>query len=609
MKFIKWSLIVVVSLFILLFAYLTLIFEPNDFKPQIVDAVKKQTGRELQINQDLSWTFFPSIGISLGDITLSNPNGFKNPTMVSVKGIVAEVALLPLFSKEVEISQLNLDGLTVNLDTYKNGRSSFDGLDASQAAKPNTETKTTQKPSSIQLSSLNIGGVAITNTQINMFDELTGKSQSFTLDEFRLGEFSLGQLAEFSYKFSAILPEMQLTSEGKGQLKVSTELDQIAINNFVITNNIEGEAIPNKKMAVSLTTQVQIDNKIKQLGAQLDSLSVDDIKATGNIDVNYASQVPNVMASLNFSDINLDKFLPKSEESKGKSVEVPSKEQPQEPDLSGLNAVNLKLDLTAKSIAANNIKTSNWVMNLALKDGVLDLSKLSTELYQGKLLTSARLDGRKKVASYQFDTSINGVQIRPLLTDAAEVDLLAGSTQFSITGSGKSLIPDNIKKNLLAKGQFEVADGALYGVNIPQMIRDAKAKLAGDLNATSTGEKKTDFTSLTGSFSMSKGIVTNPDLAMASPLIRLGGKGNVNLLSEVLDYALTTSVVGSLEGQGGGERDALYGIEIPFAISGTMSEPKFALDTAALFDAKLKQETDKAKDKLKDQLLKKLGGF
>ena len=609
MKFIKWLLIVVVSLFILLFAYLTLIFDPNDFKPQIVDAVKKQTGRELQINQDLSWTFFPSIGISLGDITLSNPNGFKNPTMVSVKGIVAEVALLPLFSKEVEISQLNLDGLTVNLDTYKNGRSSFDGLDASQAAKPDTETKTTQGPSSIQLSSLNIGGVAITNTQINMFDELTGKSQSFTLDEFRLGEFSLGQLAEFSYKFSASLPEMQLISEGTGQLKVSTELDQIAINDFVITNNIKGEAIPNKEMAISLTTQVQIDNKIKQLGAQLDSLSVDDIKATGKIDVNYASQVPNVMASLNFADINLDKFLPKSEESKGKSAEVPSKEQPQEPDLSGLKAVNLKLDLTAKSIAANNIKTSNWVMNLALKDGVLDLSKLSTELYEGKLLTSARLDGRKKVASYQFDTSVNGVQIRPLLTDAAEVDLLAGSTQFSITGSGNSLIPDNIKKNLLAKGQFEVADGAIHGVNIPQMIRDAKAKLGGDLNATSTGEKKTDFTSLTGSFSMSKGVVTNPDLAMASPLIRLGGKGNVNLLSEVLDYALTTSVVGSLEGQGGGERDALYGIEIPFAISGTMSEPKFALDTAALFDAKLKQETDKAKDKLKDELLKKLGGF
>lgn len=609
MKFIKWLLIVVVSLFILLFAYLTLIFDPNDFKPQIVDAVKKQTGRELMINQDLSWTFFPSIGISLGDITLSNPDGFKNSTMVSVKGIVAEVALLPLVSKDVEISQLNLDGLTVNLDSYKNGRSSFDGLGDNQTAAPAKEKEATQVPTSFQLSSLNVGGVAVTNTQINMFDELTGKSQSFTLDEFRLGEFSLGQLAEFSYKFSANLPDITLTSEGSGLLKVSAELDQVAINDFVITNDIEGDSIPNKKMQVSLTTQVQLNSKVKKVAAELDSLSLGDIMATGKIDVNYASSVPNVVASLSFGEINLDKLLPKSEETDAKTTEVAAKENQQEPDLSGLKAVNLKVDFTAKSITASNVKTSNWVMNLALKDGVLDLSKLSAQLYQGELLTSARLDGRKKVASYRFDSSISGVQIRPLLIDAAEVDLLAGSTKFNITGSGHSLVPDNIKQNLLAKGQFEVADGAIHGVNIPQMIRDAKAKLSGDLNAASTGEKKTDFTSLTGSFSMNKGIVTNPDLAMASPLIRLGGKGNVNLVSEVLDYALTTSVVGSLEGQGGGERDALYGVEIPFAISGTIAEPKFALDTAALFDAKLKQETDKAKDKVKDELLKKLGGF
>lgn len=607
MKLIKWSLIVVVSLFILLVAYLTLVFDPNDFKPQIVEAVKKQTGRELTINQDLSWTFFPSIGISLGDISLSNPDGFQHPIMLSVNAIVAEVALLPLLSKEVEISQLNLDGLTVHLDSYKNGRSSFDGITGTQTSVPAAAQPSTPTPSSMQLSSLNIGGVAITNTQINLFDESTAKVQSFTLDEFRLGDFSLDRLADFSYKFNAKLPDMTLSSEGKGQLKVSTELDQVSIKDLVISNELKGDGIPNKAMSVSLTTQVQLNNKVKQLGAQLDSLSLNDIKATGKIDVNYAKQVPEVIASLQFGDINLDKLLPKSEASEAKETEVIAKEKQQEPDLSGLKAVNLKMNLTATAILVDSIKTTNWLMDLVLKDGVLDLNRLSADLYGGKLLTSARFDARNKLAHYQFDSNISGIQIRPLLTDAAEVDLVAGMTKLNIAGSGKSLLPDNIKRNLMAKGQFDVADGAIHGVNIPRMIRDAKAKLAGDLNTTSTGEKKTDFTSLTGSFSIENGVVSNPDLAMASPLIRLGGKGNVSLLSQALDYKLTTSVVGSLEGQGGGERDALYGVEIPFAISGSLSEPKFALDTAALFDAKLKQETDKAKDKLKDKLFKKLG--
>ncbi|MCG9712293.1 AsmA family protein [Shewanella insulae] len=609
MKFVKWLLIVFASLFLLLIAYLTLIFDPNDFKPQIVEAVKKQTGRELVINQDLNWTFFPSIGITLGDISLSNPNGFKHDTMLKVDGIVAEVALLPLLSKEVEIAQLNLDGLTLNFDSYKNGRSSMDGLTSGGEKADKASDESAQ--GSVQLSSLNIGGIAITNTQVNLYDEATGKTQALALESLTLGEFSLGQFADLGYKFSMTQPEMKLASEGKGQIKVDPSLAKIAIKDFEIENSLEGDTIPNKRMNINLTTQLELDNKAKTMALVLSSLNIEQIKAQGKLSVNYGAKVPDVVASMSFGDIDVTPFMAKEDGAEGedKAAKGDGAAAAKEPDLTGMKAVNLKLDLDAKSVIADKIKTENWLMKLTLKNGVLNVSELSADLYQGKLLASAQLDGRKPVASYRFNKKISGIKVRPLLADAAEVDMLAGTTNFEVAGSGFSLIPDNIKRNLNAKGQFEVADGALYGVNIPQMLRDAKAKLAGNLNAASSGEKKTDFTSLTGSFTMAKGIVNNPDLNMASPLIRLQGKGNVNLLSEAIDYALKTSVVGSLEGQGGAEKDVLYGVDIPFAIGGSISEPKFSLDTAALFDAKLKKETEKATDELKDKLFKKLGGL
>jgi AsmA protein len=166
-----------------------------------------------------------------------------------------------------------------------------------------------------------------------------------------------------------------------------------------------------------------------------------------------------------------------------------------------------------------------------------------------------------------------------------------------------------LKKNLLANGRFDITDGALYGVNIPQMIRSAQAKLKGDLSADTKEERKTDFSSLTGNFTLENGVATNPDLAMSSPLLRVAGKGSANLLTEALDYRLTTSLVNSLKGQGGSEKDALAGIDIPLAITGTFQKPEYALDTQALLNNQLKEETDKAKEKLKDSLLKKLGGF
>lgn len=608
MKIVKWFFIVLFLMFASLATYLTLIFDPNDFKPEIVNVVKKQTGRDLIITKDLTWTFFPSIGIELGDITLSNPEGFDNDSMLKINRIVAEVELLPLFSKQVKIAKLNLDGLVVNLETHKDGRTSFDGLQSSATEdKPEQLTDTTASAGS--LSSLDIGGVLITNTQIRISDKQAGTEQVFSLDNLTLGKFSLGEFATLEYRFSAKMADMTLMSQGNGSIKISQELNKIQVKDFQITNVITGEAIPNKKLDISLLTQLEILLESKQVHLILDELNADDIQAKGKLDIAYGHEVPQIIATLDLGDIDLDKLLPQTEQVEiAKETSLPAPSQT-EPDLSAMKSLNLTMALTAKSIKASNMMTTNWVMDMALKNGILNLKKLNADLYGGKLAVTASLDGRQAIPSYSFKKSVTGVEVRELLKDAADVDLLAGTINLSVTGKGRSLLVDNIKKNLAAKGKFEIADGALYGVNIPQMIREAQATLSGNSSSSTSDEKKTDFTSLTGTFSAVNGIVSNPDLLMSSPLIRLSGAGTANIISEALDYQLTTAVVGSLEGQGGGDKDLLYGIEIPFLITGTLTEPKFALDTAGLFDAKLKQETEKVKDKLKNSLLEKFGGF
>ena len=338
----------------------------------------------------------------------------------------------------------------------------------------------------------------------------------------------------------------------------------------------------------------------------LASFSAADIDASGKLDIAYGNKVPSIVAMLEVGDVDLDRFLPEKSANTQDSKQTDTATVASvEPDLTAMKSVNLDVDVKVKSVKVANMKTQNWVFKMAMKQGVANVSQLSAALYGGTIKASAKLDGRNKVAKYEFDKRLKGVDIRALLIDAAEVDMLDGTANFNVAGKGSSLLPDNLKKNLLANGKFEIADGAIHGVNIPQMIRDAQAKLGGDMSSSGSSEQKTDFTSMTGSFKVAKGVVTNPDLNMASPLIRLTGAGTANVINEALNYKLTTSVVGSLEGQGGNERDALYGVEIPFAISGTMSEPKFALDTKALLDSKLKDETNK----LKDSLFKKFGGF
>ncbi|WP_300477055.1 AsmA family protein [Shewanella sp.] len=607
MKFIKWLLALVVTLILLVTVYLTVFFDPNDFKPEIVDVVKKQTGRELVITDDLSWTFFPVIGINLGGVSLSNPEGFTPKAMLEVNKAVAEVALMPLFSQKIEIAELSLDGATINLVTRKNGTSSFDGLsgdNSKQAATPATETSSNAK-----LNDINIGGVSITNTQINMIDEAKKQTQVFSLKSFTLGEFTLDTFAPIAFEFSATMPDMTISSEGKGELKLSRDLTQLVVNGLKIDTVVEGESIPNKKLetSISLATQIALDKQ--QLSVDIAQLTAASITAAGKVGVNYATKIPRINADFQVGDIDLDTLLPKTETAAVTEQVPAASTQAVEPDLSALKQLDVKLKLTVKSIKVANLSTQNWLMDVGIKNGVLDLTKLNADLYQGQLLVSAQVDARQAVASYQFDKKVTGVQIRPLLKDAADVDLLAGTANFDVKGKGKSLIPEQLKKNLLANGHFDINDGALYGVNIPQMIRSAQAKLKGDLSPETKEERKTDFSSLSGSFLLDNGVATNPDLAMSSPLLRLAGKGTANILTEALDYRLTTSLVNSLKGQGGSDKDALAGIDIPLAITGTFQKPEYALDTQALLNNQLKEETDKAKEKLKDSLLKKLGGF
>jgi AsmA protein len=196
-----------------------------------------------------------------------------------------------------------------------------------------------------------------------------------------------------------------------------------------------------------------------------------------------------------------------------------------------------------------------------------------------------------------------------MLMDGADIDLLSGTAKLTIEGKGYSLLPEQIKKNLLATGSFEVTDGSLYGVNIAQMIRNAKATLKNEAQTGDNSEQKTDFSSLTGSFNLTDGVLTNPDLKMAAPLLRLAGKGSANLLNEELDYQLSTALVNTSKGQGGKEKDDLAGVEIPLKISGTMQKPKYSLDTKALLEGQLKEKVESGKEKLKNKLLEKLGGL
>src|SRR5262245_50390419 len=139
MRALKWVGIAVGVLVVIagaVAAFLAATFDPNDYKPRIVDLVKRETGRTLAIDGKISLTFFPKIGAAVGKATLSEPN--LPAVFARVDEARVGVELWPLLSKRVIVDRLALKGLAVDLVRYKDGRTNFDDLTgrAGSPAKP-----------------------------------------------------------------------------------------------------------------------------------------------------------------------------------------------------------------------------------------------------------------------------------------------------------------------------------------------------------------------------------------------------------------------------------------------------------------------------------------
>ncbi|MBV8613796.1 MAG: AsmA family protein, partial [Acetobacteraceae bacterium] len=103
-------------------ALLSATFDPNAYKPRIAEAVKRATGRDLELAGPIALKFGLHPSIETRDVALANIEGGSRPQMVKVARIDAQIALVPLLSRQVEIDRLVLVRPDILLETTADGR-------------------------------------------------------------------------------------------------------------------------------------------------------------------------------------------------------------------------------------------------------------------------------------------------------------------------------------------------------------------------------------------------------------------------------------------------------------------------------------------------------
>ena len=558
--------------------------------------------------------------------------------MATIQSLAIKLRLLPLITGKVQVDEFILDKPVINLEVDQAGKGNwvFDAA-ASEAEKPAENADESAGGSGFGISDLNLGDVRIVDGVVNFLDRqsdtsinlsdidvgltLQGLDQPFTAEGSALWNNEKLELDVNVATLRAILENMEtaatvslaskhVNASFDGQVKSTqplnlggtTTLDVPSVRELAAWTGTPLEVAGEGFQALSIKGELGVnDTTYSFTNAEL---AFDAIKGTGDFSVNLGGKVPDIVGKLALETLDLNPYLPAAGDTAAATpAEKPASTEKWDTtplDLSALKTVNAKFDLSVQEILVQQIKIGASALATVLKDGILNVDLTEMNLYDGTGQASIEVNAQEPVLKVSKTLTIQDVQLKPLLSDAADFRKLEGKgmVQADITTSGKSQA--EMVSALNGDGQILFQDGSVSGINLAAMARN----LTSAFTENSTLQK-TDFAEISATYVIENGILKNDDLKMLNPFIRVAGSGTVEL-PQTVNYRIEPTLVATTEGQGGNEAS---GVGVPILVTGSWDNLKYAPDLVGTLKNVNKEDVKKiiddakgAGDNLKDSL-------
>lgn len=609
------------------------------YKAKIAAAVKQATGRDLRISGSVHFSLLPSLALEANDVALSNLPGSASPNMIQLKTLDVDLKLLPLLHGAVAIDRLQLIDPAIALEVDKNGHPNW-----AFAPSPTTPTAPSHAPapaasnSSSGFPSLSFADISIVNGQVSYFDQRTGEKRLLSNVNMQLslpsfaGPFAAKGSAVWNGKKATVTLNVAApgTLQAGGTSPVTISLTAAPID-FNFQGDATGATLSRLDGMAKLTVpsvrglaqwlgvpfnppgtgfeRLAINGKITKAPSKIAftdaALALDSIKATGAVTLDSSGAWPYISGRLNVDKLDVNPYLapvqgsaptspPPSGATPSTSAAPPAKSggwSDAPIDFSALKAVNADFDLSANAIIYRKIEIGRSALALHLKNGRFEADLTNMTLYEGKGQGKFVADGSGAVPAVSADFNLSDVAVQPLLRDATGFNRLIGKGSLALNVAGRGKSEREIIGALNGKGSLALANGKISGVNLVAFMKN----LASTVTGSQSGANETDFGSLTGTYTITNGILHNNDLKLVSPELPMTGAGSVDLPLRQVNYKLTPSIAGivAVPVDVTGSWDNLsYRPDVSGLAKGLMNEPGKTLDL-------LKQQRSGAKNLLK----------
>jgi len=556
MKFIAAFLIVVIvivgGLAVFVKSYLT----EDRLKAIIVPRAESALGREVSIG-GIEVSLLS--GITVRDFVIRESGGRTD--FVRAGAFVLRYDFMPLLSGKLEIGKLLLDEPFVRIVRDKKGRFNYETLAILSASgeAPEPEAKTANTPLPVALS---VQGVAIRNARVEIRDEL--------------GE----------------IPEV----DGTATLALALDMGK-DLNSLVYSGDLDFRVdLRHGDLAPSATGTVKVD--MERLVYET-AMGVEDQKLTVSGEIVDYRTAPRITLAVASKALSIDRLLalasalPDTTEPPGAKISnTPpgAKKGPVGEAIPEGMTINgsVKIDRsTYKDLAL-----TDFVLNFALKQGILSIDPLSVNVADGSLASTATANLKQEKASFKGDLKLDKVQLAGLVAGLAPkaIGTLEGGLRGDFAFNGRGTTWEDVRPTLNVEGDYG-ADNLVIRAPVSEAV-------AGLLGLQELRELR--FDTSRGNIRVENGVVRLKSV-MEGKQASVVTTGNIGLDGKLdLPVALTISEELGKKARGR-TQVAQYVIKekgpttLNIKIAGTLSKPRPALDEKAV------------QKKIEEEAFKKLG--
>ena len=427
-----------------------------------------------------------------------------------------------------------------------------------------------------------------------------------------------GKLSKAALEFAGITIETEISGTGLAgdtpKLSGPIRIKPFKPREVMTQLGMKVPETSDKSALSEASLSTQYDGNFKSAAFSGLTLNLDQTVISGRLSVNdFSTQA--IEFALKTDKFDADRYLaPKSDQAQkaaasgdaaAKRAELNAIKLPGD----AINALNVNGTLDVGTLKVSGISMSNVRLKLSGTKGSPKQQELSANLYGGQIRATTHVNGR----SYAVDTQLQSLNTGPFLKDFLGKDSVSGVGNFKLGVAGNGNTVGELRRTLNGDVSFNLQNGAVKGFNLGQIIRGAQATFAGQpLSAQDNTVQQTDFATLSASGKIVNGILKSDSLDAKSPLFRLAGSGEIDLVNETLNYTAKPTIVESSQGQGGKELDALRGVTIPIQLSGSLYAPQYKLALGDVVrqqaSAQLQKQLDAHQDEIQQKLKEKLGG-